>query len=221
MEKQHISKNTSKRKAIIISICIALLIITSIILIKNVYKNKNIGHNMSNQPIEEIEKYILNISSYNAKVEVTVESNKNTNKYIIEQTYQKDKISKQKIIQPSNIEGIEIKYENGKLTLYNSKLNLEAIYDNYSHLVENCLWLDSFIQDYIEAKNNNEASITIENNLITMETKTRNSNNRYIYYKTLTIDKTTGKPTKLLIQDINKNNLVYILYNEITVNGSQ
>ena len=80
------------------------------------------------------------------------------------------------------------------------------------------MWLDSFLQDYIEAKNASEASITQNDNIITMETKTRNSNNKYIYYKTLTIDKKTGKPTKLSIQDINKKNLVYILYNEITVN---
>ena len=35
------------------------------------------------------------------------------------------------------------------------------------------------------------------------------------------LTKLPGKPTKLFVQDINKKNLVYILYNEITINGLQ
>ena len=207
-----------KRK-IILFIVILILAIFLLFFIKNNYKNKNLGNNMSNKNIEEIEEYILNISSYEAKIEVTVESNKNTNKYLMEQTYQKDKLSKQTVIEPSNIAGLETKYENGTLTINNSKLNLTTVYENYNYLVENCLWLDAFIQDYVESKNNNQATITEQDDIITMETKTRNENNRYIYNKELTIDKKTGKPTKLLVQDVNQKNLIYILYNEITVNG--
>jgi len=214
-----IEKNKNKRKIII---AITIFIIMAIIIcffIKSYYKNQNLGNNMSNKNIEEIEEYILNISSYQAKIDVTVESNKNTNKYLIEQTYQKDKISKQIVLEPSNIEGMEIKYENNTLTIQNSKLNLTTIYENYNYLVDNFLWLDAFIQNYKEGKNNNQTTITEENNMITMETK--NESNPYMCYKTLTIDKKTGKPTKLLIKDINKKNLIYILYNEITINGLQ
>ena len=186
---------------------------------KNNYKNKNVGNNMSNKNLEEIEEYILNISSYQAKMEITIESNKNTNKYLLEQTYQKNKQSKQTILEPSNIEGVEIIYESGKLTINNSKLNMSTIYENYQNIVENYLWLDSFIEDYKQEKNSNNTNIKEDNENVIMETKTRNENNRYIYYKQLLIDKKTGKPTKLLVQDINKKNLIYILYNEITVNG--
>ena len=211
--------NTNKREIFIILIIVLILSIILFFFIKNNYKNKIFGNNMSNKNIEEIEEYILNISSYEAKIEVTVESNRNTNKYILEQLYQKNKISKQTILEPNNIAGLETKYENGTLTINNSKLNLTTVYENYNYLVENCLWLDSFIQDYIEGKNKNEAKIIQENDVITMETKTRNENNRYIYSKKLTIDKKTGKPTKLLVQDMNQKNLIYILYTEITVNG--
>ena len=54
-----------------------------------------------------------------------------------------------------------------------------------------------------------------------MMTKTRNENNRYIYSKELYINKEEGKIEKLIVQDINKKNLIYILYNEITVNGTK
>ena len=206
----------------IIFISILVLVIVSIlifILLKTNYKNKNFGNNMSNKNLEEIEKYILDISSYTAKMDVTIESNKNTNKYVMEQTYEKNKKSKQKILEPANIEGLEIIYEDNKLTINNAKNNLKTMYENYPNLMENCLWLNAFIEDYKVEKNEGKASIVEKNGKVIMATKTRNENNRYIYSKELHIDKEAGKIEKLVVQDINKKNLIYILYNEITVNG--
>ncbi len=212
-------KNKIDKKKIIIFVMILIIIIIACFFIKNVYKNQKSGHNMSNKNIEEIEEYILNISSYEAKVEVAIESNKNKNQYKLEQIYQKDKLSKQKVLEPSNIEGLEIKYENNTLSIYNAKVNLTTVYENYNYLVENFLWLNAFAQDYIEEKGKGQARAIEEDDTIIMETKTRNENNQYVYHKKLYIDKKTGKPTKLFVQDVNKKNLVYILYNEITVNG--
>lgn len=208
------------KKIIFISILVlAIVSILIFILLKTNYKNKNFGNNMSNKNLEEIEKYILDISSYTAKMDVTVESNKNTNKYVMEQRYEKGKKSKQKILEPANIEGLEIIYEDNKLTINNAKDNLKTMYENYPNLMENCLWLNAFIEDYKTEKNEGKASIVEKNGKVIMATKTRNENNRYIYSKELHIDKVAGKIEKLVVQDINKKNLIYILYNEITVNG--
>lgn len=210
------------KKIIFISIIVLVVVsIVIIFLLKTNYKNKNFGNNMSNKNLEEIEKYILDISSYTAKMDVTVESNKNTNKYVIKQTYEKNKKSKQKILEPSNIEGLEIIYEDNKLTINNAKNNLKTMYKNYPNLMENCLWINSFIEDYKVEKNEGKASIKEENGKVIMMTKTRNENNRYIYSKELYINKEEGKIEKLIVQDINKKNLIYILYNEITVNGTK
>lgn len=208
------------KKIIFISILVLEVVsILIFILLKTNYKNKNFGNNMSNKNLEEIEKYILDISSYTAKMDVTVESNKNTNKYVMEQRYEKGKKSKQKILEPANIEGLEIIYEDNKLTINNVKNNLKTMYENYPNLMENCLWLNAFIEDYKTEKNEGKASIVEKNGKVIMATKTRNENNRYIYSKELHIDKVAGKIEKLVVQDINKKNLIYILYNEITVNG--
>lgn len=210
------------KKIIFISIIVLVVVsIVIIFLLKTNYKNKNFGNNMSNKNLEEIEKYILDISSYVAKMDVTVKSNKNTNKYVIKQTYEKDKKSKQKILEPSNIEGLEIIYEDNKLTINNAKNNLKTMYESYPNLMENCLWINSFIEDYKVEKNEGKASIKEENGKVVMMTKTRNENNRYIYSKELYINKEEGKIEKLIVQDINKKNLIYILYNEITVNGTK
>ena len=204
-----------KNKKTYIGIAIILLafLIFLIFFLKNNDKNFEIGNTISNKNIEEIEEYILNISSYEATVSVTIESNKNTNKYVLEQKYRAQNLSKQIVLEPSNIAGIEIKYDGTNLTINNSNLNLQKVYENYEYLANNFLCLETFIEDY----KRNKGSIQEENNEIILEAS--NENNNYAYHKKLFIDQNSGLPTKLLIEDINNKTLVYILYNEIELNN--
>ena len=206
------------KKPIIVLILILLLTILILYFFINknnklFNKNFNIGNNITNKSIQEIEEYILNISSYEAKLEVTVQSNKNTNKYILKQKYINSKLEEQVVVEPSNIEGLTILYENGKLTVNNTKLNLQTVYDNYEEITQNNLWLNSFIEEY---KNNNNRSISKDSNYVIM---TVNTANNYEKVETLYINKNTGNPEKMIIQDKNQKNMVYILYNEIRINN--
>ena len=206
------------KKPIIVLILILLLTILMLYFFINknnklFNKNFNIGNNITNKSIQEIEEYILNISSYEAELEVTVQSNKNTNKYILKQKYINSKLEEQVVVEPSNIEGLTILYENGKLTVNNTKLNLQTVYDNYEEITQNNLWLNSFIEEY---KNNNNRSISEDSNYVIM---TVNTTNNYEKVETLYIDKNTGNPEKMIIQDKNQKNMVYILYNEIRINN--
>ena len=201
------------KKIIFLVLVIILIIFFVIIFMKNDNKNFNIGNN-NIKSIEEIEEYILNLSSYEAKVSVTVESNKNTNKYELLQTYQVPNISKQVVLEPSNIQGLEITYDGSNLSINNTKLNLSSVYENYNYLASNCLCLESFISDYIA----NNGKIYEENEKIILETKTSNGN-KYIYNKKLYVNKKDGKPIELIMEDINEKKLVYILYNEIEINN--
>ena len=63
---------------------IIITVIGGIIFYKNRVKDFKIGNNKTSQ---EIVDYILNISSYEVQVTVDVTSNKNSNKYILKQTY--------------------------------------------------------------------------------------------------------------------------------------
>ena len=201
-----------KKKTILIFIVLIFFLII-IFFIKNYYNYSEVGNNKSNKSIEEIEEYILNIDSYEAKVSVTVESNKNTNKYVMIQKYKSPNTSHQIILEPSNIEGVEIINDGKNLSIKNTKLNLNSIYENYEYAVNNCLNLESFIYDYKQ----NNGSIYYDNNEIVLEAKS-NSENKLIYNKKLYINEQTGNPTKLLIEDINEKKIVYILYNEIKLN---
>lgn len=205
------------KKILIVTIIIIVIILTiSIapkILTKNTTKNTKIGNNISSQ---EIIQNILNISSYEATIDVTIYSNKTENKYKIKQIHENENNSSQEILEPSNIAGIKIKQEQNKLTLENSKLNLTNIIENYQYITESCLDLTNFINDY---KQESTSEIKEEENTITLQTQSQ-TENKYIKYKELKIDKKTGKPLQMEIKADNKNTTIYILYTEVKIKNN-
>lgn len=201
------TQQVNKRKlAIFIVILLIIVSIISIFFIKNnkkTAKNFKIGNNTTSQ---EIVDNILNINSYNAVIEVRVKSNKNENKYIIKQTYKGEENNVQEIIEPTNIAGVKLIREGSVLKLENSKLNLTSLFENYQYISDNDLDLSCFIKEY---KQSEKQEIKEKDNEILLKTK------RKILY----INKKTGMPVKMEIQDNNKNIAVYILYNEVNVNS--
>ena len=193
----------------IIFICIFILIFLIIISI-SYYKKQKSGNNIS-KSITDFKEYILNISSYEATISVEVNSNKNTNKYIIKQWYSSPNIFKQEVQEPENIKGLTILYDGSNLKIQNSRLNLEKIYKNYSYLTNNILSLNDFITDCKKT----EPECTEKEDEFILEVI---NGNKYDYYKRLTINKRSGMPTKMEIMDENKKTLDYILYSEITIN---
>lgn len=204
---------------IIVIAVILIILITIYIFYKNANKNLNLGNNLTNKTNQEIEEYILNISSYEAEIEVEVEGNKNNTKYKIKQSYISPNIEKQTVLEPSNISGLETIYDGNVLIINNTKLNLSTVYQNYPYIADNFLWLNSFIEDYKAAKNSGTNNkLYEENNMVVMEVML-SQQNPYISHKKLFIDKATGKISKLVVQDKNQKNIVYILYNEIKINS--
>ncbi len=200
-----------KSKKLIIILIIAFVIISiSIFLILN-YKKLKGGNTIVNQSEENIINSILNIKEYSAKLDVTIETNKNKNKYVISQKIENGEAT-QEVLEPENIAGVITKYDGKDLKVINNKLNLETTFQNCQYIVENRLWLDSFIKEYKESENKKVNSNKKE---IILEVK--NSGNVYNTLKKLYIDKQTGKPIKMEVEDINKKMLVYILYTEMTI----
>ncbi len=204
-----------KGKKILIFIAGAVIIFIMIFFIKNNYKFSKKGNNISNKSADEIEKYILNIESYRAIVQVTIKSNKNENIYKLKQQYIKNgNIYKQEAIEPQNISGVSFLYDNGELKIENTKLSLSKIYKNYKYIESNELSLSSFIEDYIESEN---SKCYEKDGKVILETEVKN-NNKYNSYKKLYIDKSQGIIEKMEIEDGTQNDIIYILYNEIEIN---
>lgn len=200
------------KKIIIVLVLVVLIFLILFLLFRNsMSKNLKIGNNSTSQ---EIVNSILNINSYETKIEVEVKSNKNSNKYIIKQKYKGIEENSQEIIEPNNISGVKIVKEGKNLRLENSNLNLTSIFEDYQYISDNSLDLCSFIEDY---KNNEKAQWKEKDNNIIMETsKTENKSDKH---KILYIDNKSGKPLKMEIKDNNKNIAVYILYKEVIVNS--
>ena len=194
-----------------IILLIVVLVIGGIFFYKNRVKNLKIGNNKTSQ---EIVDKILNISSYEVKVTINVTSNKNSNKYILKQTYQSPNKSMQEVIEPSNIAGVKLENDGTNLKIENSQLNLSTILENYNYLGDNCLDLYSFIENY---KQDSKSKFEEKDSEIIMKTK-NNSDNIYIKEKILHIDKNTGMPTQMEIKDNKQKNTIYILYNEVKIN---
>lgn len=193
-------------KIIMIIISIMTIFFTTFFYITKSKKIK-MGNNISSQEVIE---NILNISSYESIIEVEVNSNKNVNKYIIKQTYIAPDISEQEILEPQNIQGIKIKKTKNELKVENTNLNISKIYSNYPYIINNCMDLNTFIEEY---KQNEKQEYEEKDNEIILETE--NEENPYTKYRTLYINKETGKPTRMEIKDNSKKTLIYILYKEV------
>ena len=105
----------NKKILLIIGIIVLILIIITFFYF-NTYKNSKSVNNIDKSNIKD---YILNISSYEAKITVTV-----------------------------NISGLKTIYDGNSLKIENTKLNLSHIYDSYEYISDNALDLYTFIQNY-------------------------------------------------------------------------
>ena len=198
-------------KKIFFIILLILVIILGILIYKNVIKKSKNGNNMSSQ---EIVDYILNIKKYKSNILVQVNSNKNSNKYVLDQEYNENGESIQEVIEPNNISGVKIIRKEKNLKIENSKLNLSTIFDNYQGIGENYLDLNTFIEDY---KKNEKSEFEENEEEIIMKTKSNNKN-KYTENKILYINKEKRIPTKLIIEDNNQKATINIQYNKIEIN---
>jgi len=199
----------NKKTIFILLLVLAIVLITIFIIIN--YKNIKIGNTIINKSEEEIIKSILEMKSYSAKLDITIETNKNTTKYKVSQSLDNGK-AKQEVLEPENIAGVVTEYDGTNLKIRNNKLDLETTFQNYQYIVENRLWLDSFIEEYKTIKNTKTSS---NENEIILEVERNDT--PYNIYKKLYIDKKTGNVSKMIVQDINQKMLVYILYTEIKI----
>ena len=198
-------------KKIFFIIILIVFLVFCIFILKNVIKKSKNGNNMNSQ---EIVDYILNVKKYKANILVQVNSNKNTNKYVINQEFNGENESIQEVIEPVNIRGVKIIKKDGNLKIENSSMNLTTIFENYQGIGENYLDLNVFINDY---KNYEKSGFEENEKEVIMKTKSKNKN-KYTENKILYINKENKLPTKLIIEDNNQNATINIQYNNIELN---
>lgn len=202
-------KKNKVKLIIVLFIAIVVILILISFLNKNYNNSKKNGNNIS---IKEIEKTILNINSYKTELDVTIKSNKNENKYKLYQEVKNGR-EMQKVIDPDYLKGTEIIYENGKLQIKNTKINVSKFYENYPNIANNELFLSDFMRKFNKSDNK---EIKEKENQIIFKLK-----NGAIYNQEqiLTIEKGNQNDDNLKITmkilDSNNNTRIYIIYSKI------
>lgn len=204
-----------KSKKVFITIIFFIIIFLIIYIFIN-YKSWKNGNTINIKNKESVEEYILNIGEYEANIVVTVSSNKNENTYKIKQK-SRENYSYQETLD-EDMQKIIVENINGKIIIKNNTLQLEKIYESYDYVLENTLYLSSFIEEY---KTSEEKEISEDSNYYIIKIKLKENKNKYNAFKTLYINKETSQIEKLEIEDINKNRTIYILYKEITINSQK
>lgn len=197
-----------KLKKVVVFVIIFLLIFVflyykKILFGNNIIKNRN--ESKINNILNSMEKYI-------AEIDVTVKSNKTQNSYTIYQEVNNN-YSMQEVKQGNNVEGLKIELNQNNLKIYNSKLGLSKIYEEYNNLLDNAMFLNTFANDYKNEENS--SNYYYENEDIILEIELKSDKNTYIKYKKLYVNNETLKPTKLEIKDNTKKETICILYNNV------
>ena len=194
-------------------ICITIFCIIYYIFLK-------FGNNNSKEKI--VDEILNSFNVYEADVTVTVYSNKNTNNYIMHQIVN-HKVSRCIINEPEEINGLNIELNDGKLLIKNEKYNMEKVYENYSEVLNNSLFLNTFSADCInngyklKKSEENEVNNNENKDEIIIETILENNKNTYIKYKELYVDINNRIPKKLIIKDDKQKIYTSIIYNNVKI----
>ena len=199
---------TIKLKKIAVFVII-FVIVFGISYYKIFLSGNNINKNRSTKKIDET---LNSFNSYSAEVEVKIKSNKTENVY---QMYQEvgDDFSIQEVKNGGDIAGMKIELNGNNLTISNSRIELSKVYSNYTDLLGNAMFLNTFTKDFFDDKNFSDTSV--QDGEIILEVELKNNQNTYIKYKKLYINEKTLIPTKMEIKNNTKNETICIVYNNV------
>lgn len=180
------------------------VIILIIIFVFCYYNPLIFGNNIVIKNENKIVDYVLNnIKEYEALIEVEVKSNKTTNNYKIKQIVN-DNSSSLEVVSNGKINGLKIEIKDNRLKIENTCLKLDKIYENYEPLMNNIMFLNTFIN---ELKTGNYTTYMKDDNIIF---EAFNLGKLYVDTKTL-------KPVKLDIKDNTKKGSISIKYISIEI----
>lgn len=192
------------KKKVLSFICIIFIIF----LIFYYIFSGNGNNNFKKSNKEIIENILSDKFSYTAESKIIIYSNKNQNEYIVKQE-ENENHSYQEITSKGNLQGLIIEYADNKLMVKNTKLNLEKIYEECKEITNSYLFLKTFIKEYKESDNVGEYEEDDNNIIVEIELK---NPTKYIKYKKLYIDKSSGNPSKLIIKNSAKQDVSCIEY---------
>jgi len=202
-----------KGKKMCVVVLAILLVVGVLFFWQNSHKNLKSGNTMHIQTEEELERYILNIRAYKAEMTVSIQSNKTNHRYKMRQEYEKNGIQKMIIEEPEIRKGMEIIKQGETITVKNTHLGFRNLYAEQEGMTGNYMWLPTFLETY----QNDRARSKKKTETETIFFASIQTKHPYYQYLELHVDNRTKKPTQFMVQDKDKNNRIYILYNEMEI----
>lgn len=166
------------------------------------------GNNKSVKDVNELNEYILNIKNYNLEAKITVNSNKNTNTYLLKEKNEMGSLVTE-IINESANNGIICEYKDESLTIKNTQLGLPRIFADYKELFSNPIDLNSFIQDY---KLDDKKEIKTKDDYYIVSVKNMSTQNKYTTHKVMYFSRSKNRIERIEVKDINNNKTIIIEY---------
>ena len=197
------------RKKVFIVCVIFFFLILFFCLFKKIF----IGNNKVIGNIDELDKYIMEIEDYKLLADVSVFSNKNMNTYKLSQFHHGSETVCE-IYDQENRDGLIITNNENKVTVKNTSLNLEKVFELYSETAENSVGLDSFIKDY---KADDKKEFLDKDECYIVRVKSKNSQNKYSKSKEMYFNKEKNCIDKIIVKDINNNDQIIIKYNTLEI----
>lgn len=208
------SLNILNKKHVYILISV-LIVITAYI--AYVVKDSSVPNKESKAGLLFDGKKPVNITSYYINSNITVNSNKNSDTYIIEEWY-KENVGQ--LFKIKDAVGSTVKYllKNKHLTVYNEKQKniLEILEYNNQEL--NILSFNTFVKIYNENILNKRNDIKVINNKNNTIIYVVYNKNIYISSLELRINRKVGKIIDCTIRDIHGKDKIIITYNKVEIN---
>ncbi len=167
-------------------------------------------------PMEAIQKQLLEMEGYSCTATLTRISNKGENIYETIQNVKATGEYKLELISPEAVAGNYTLYDGEKICQYNPKLDEAIIKDVPPDQARNELFLNQFIQNYLQS-NQLETIEESENEYLILEASIASSDPA-LQSETLWIDPETLLPIRLVLYDNNHEERYIIDYNDFIYN---
>lgn len=197
-----------KRRVFVI--CVLLFLI---ILIFYCYKFFVPGNNKCIGNVNDLDEYLLGICDYSVEAKVTVNSNKNSNSYFLKQSCVDGKCV-QEVCDSDGGSRLVIENFEDRVVVKNTELSLERVFDSYGEVAMNSMGLDAFIEDY---ECDDKREVLDRDGYYIVSVRSKNSQNKYAKSKSLFFNKQNNCVEKIVVKDINNNEMVVIEYIKLEI----
>ncbi|WP_129598202.1 outer membrane lipoprotein carrier protein LolA [Anaerophilus nitritogenes] len=166
----------------------------------------------------DVQKKLNQINSYTCKAEIKIHGNKDVQKYIVKQWFQKPNRYKLETIYPKHQKGKVTLFDGKRAWMYHPLIEQTFIMEDFSRSDEQNMFLGYFVKNYLESENVQIDQKTKEHKNYLLITAEIPGNHIYFHKQILWIDIDTKEPFLLEVYDASDHIRMSVKYDEFEYN---